>query len=115
MDRRSGDTNRRKNIVIFTQNSNGNPMNQRLTREAVDNIAKNDDVIAIFNDIRCQDPSNIHLPNFSTILANDKNNLHYAGGSCILFPNTWSATIQEQECKEGLIVELTTSRSESVV
>ena len=102
MDRRDRDTTRRKNIAVYCQNSNGNPQNQRLTREALVNLGQDHEVIAVFNDVRCQEAANLNFPNFSTLLANDPKKRHYAGGTGILFPNTWTATTIDQDCKEGL-------------
>ena len=114
MDERDRATNRGKNIVVYCQNSNGNPQKQCLTREAISELEKEYHVIAVFDDIRCQNTSNIDFPGYSTILKNDQKRLHLACGTCVIFPNTWTAIEFKQRSKEGLIVELLTPEGKRI-
>ena len=106
---------REKDVIILCQNSNGSIMNQRLTRETIAELSSDGDLIAIFNDVRTQKAEDININGFSTILRNKAQNRHYAGGVCVLFPDHWTSTIIEQQCEEGIIVELQIPGKENLI
>ena len=95
-------------IKIIFNNSNGNPSKQRLMRQLIHEESTNSCIIALFNDVRCQDPEQLRFDGFSTIIKNDPKRLHFAGGSGLIFPNSWSAEDIPTSSKEGLIVKLKT-------
>lgn len=101
-------------LRIITVNSNGRPGNNaRMMNYLEENASPN--TIFILNDVRCQSTSEIFLRGFSTILANNNNLGHYAGGAAVLFNNKWpSSEIQHNEA-EGIIVSINIEPGKSII
>ena len=103
-------------LQIYTLNGNGNPAKLRLVQERIKELASISPLIGIFNDIRCQEAGQLRFDGFSTIVANDPNRRHFAGGSALIFPREWSA--KRFDCpglKEGYIIELTNEENQKVI
>ena len=101
-------------IKIVYVNSNGKPTRIGRLRNYIEENA-NASTIFIFNDVRSQDPQDIHIEGFSTILANNPNNNHYAGGAAILFNKSWTSLEYDHDCEEGIILKLDINNSTPIV
>ena len=88
---KSRDGDQRGTVNIIEYNSNGNPARQLLFINTLNELEKEGDVIGIFNDIKCQKASDLQFKGYSSIVKNDPDNKHWAGGVGIIFPTTWSS------------------------
>ena len=101
-------------IKIIYVNSNGRPTRIGRLRNYIEANA-DASTIFIFNDVRSQNPQDIHVEGFSTILANNPNNNHYAGGAAILFNKSWTSLEYDHDCKEGILLKLDINNSTPIV
>ena len=104
---KSRDGDQRGTVNIIEYNSNGNPARQLLFINTLNELEKEGDVIGIFNDVKCQKASDLQFKGYSSIVKNDPDNKHWAGGVGIIFPTTWSSKeIVVNSEKEAALVSL---------
>ena len=104
----------RNPLQIVYLNTNGRPTNNIRLREFIARIS-NSATILIFNDVRSQTSGDIFIEGFSTIIANNPDNLHHAGGSAILYNNQWTSLEFSSKAEEGIILKIDIPGNTSII
>ena len=107
-----GDRNKDCVLSVVYQNCNGNPAKQWMIKNKIKEIMETNQLICVFNDIRVQSASEINFDGMASVVSNNPDNNHYAGGCAVVFPKDWSAKSYEITAEEGLIVDLTNQSGE---